>query len=164
MSKVLKFILSYCDFLLVGTVTVLLVLSISYDSIFNSELISAIGSAICITLLIYSFRWRIRLISTRNHRIYVALLYSIPIQDYLWLGLNEIRVYTYPETGAPSYIHSATIYIQDILQYICELIFVSVFIWTLILALIAIKGESLVSGACIQQRNNGLSYTAHVAG
>lgn len=97
------------------------------------EVARAVLSAACIVLLIHSWFIQRRYAQRKWRLVYWTLFLSLLSLGPLWLGLNVIRAYSYPENWKTDIaLYENICYVQDIVEQLAKVLGIAVVLWVIV--------------------------------
>jgi len=97
------------------------------------EVARAVLSVACIALLVHSWFMQRRYAQRKWRLVFWTLFLSLVALGPLWLGLNVIRAYSYPENWKTDIaLYENICYLQDIVEQLAKVLGIAVFLWVLV--------------------------------
>jgi hypothetical protein len=97
------------------------------------EVARAMLSVACIALLIHSWFMQRKYAKSKWRLAFFTLLLSLIALGPLWLGLNVIRAYSYPENWKTDVaLYENICYLQDIVEQLAKVLGIAVVLWTIV--------------------------------
>jgi len=99
----------------------------------NYEVPRAVLSVACIVLLVHSWFMQRRYVQRKWRLVFWTLFLSLVALGPLWLGLNVIRAYSYPENWKTDVaLYENICYVQDIVEQLAKVLGIVVVLWVII--------------------------------
>ncbi len=96
------------------------------------EITREVLSVICIALLIHSWFMQRGNLQSRWRLAFWTLFLSLVALGPLWLGLNVIRAYSYPENWKTDVaLYENICYLQDIVEQLAKILGIAVTLWAI---------------------------------
>ena len=109
------------------------------------EVLRALVSVLCLTLLVHSWLMQRRFAQSVWRRAFWTVLLSLIALGPFWLGLNVIRYYSY--AGEEQYtLYEAVVYLQDAVVLLAKAVCLVVLLWGIVDFARWLKRKNSLSG------------------